>query len=55
MLNWLFLNDDDHTDLRHARSRAELIRTRNSTILLFVGVSQFCVNCLVALRVFHLI
>lgn len=42
--------------LRHARSQAELIRTRNSNIMVFVGLMQLTINCLVVARVFfHLI
>lgn len=55
MKDWLFFNEADHADLRYARSKAELVRTRNSNIALCLVILQASTNILVALRVFHLI
>lgn len=55
MKDWLFFNEEEHGDLRYARSKAELVRTRNSNIALLLVILQVCTNILVALRVFHLI
>lgn len=46
----------DGKPLKAARSQAELTRTRNSNIMVFVGLSQLTINVLVVARVFfHLI
>jgi hypothetical protein len=50
---------DEHDDymrrLKPARSQAELVRTRNSNVLLGLAIAQVTCNIAVALRIFHII
>lgn len=41
--------------LKPARSQAELVRTRNSNIMLFFAVTQSTVTILIALKTFGII
>jgi hypothetical protein len=41
--------------LKHARTRAEIIRTRNSNIMLFFAVAQSSCTILILLRTFGII
>jgi hypothetical protein len=45
----------DKNGLKVARSQAELIRTRNSNVILFLAVMQTTTNILVAFKVFGVI
>jgi hypothetical protein len=42
-------------ELKPARSQAELVRTRNSNVLVIFAGSSLMTNLLIALRVFHII
>lgn len=47
-------NGDEHK-LKPARSQAELVRTRNSNLLLFIAINQLLINGAVALKVFGIL
>lgn len=52
---WVELDENEHEELRPARSKAELIRTRNSYIAIAIALAAWGTNLLVALRVFGFI
>lgn len=51
----MLMPDEDPKPLKPARSQAELIRTRNSNILVCIAIASWLTNTLVALKVFGIL
>lgn len=53
--HWIKVEDEEYDDLKPVRSKAELIRTRNSYIAIAIAAAAWGTNLLVVLRVFGII